>query len=670
MDMATALKAPFRFFIDLSVKTRILALSVVTIFGLVAIGGVFFWSQTQLNAAFSRMGESSALADTVSDLLKATTALQQTERDYLVAPSDASVQTFASRLVLVKEKLALVSGKEAAARHSDQIASLTDNLTRIETAFSKLDGVEKEIGYSASEGLRLALGEGAGAVKLRLQEEMKFGGGPDFEKLARAILVVQLAEKEFTLNKTAGAIEQFETEFAAFEKLLKKVYISDAIKDELRSNMVAYKAAFEAYTSATAQVSALTNELSALFELVPPSIAVLNGAATTLQSDAATHLEQTRTIAAIAIGGAILALLCLLPLIALMIGQSIARPLGRLQDAMEKLASGDTQTEVPVLAGKSELAAISRTVQVFKENAIERMRLAHSQSAENEQRSQRVSRLEDLIARFETTVFTALDNLDQSNGELRQTSQSMEQAADDVADQSMNAEDAMRTAAENVMAAARSAEDLSQSISEISGQTRQSTVVAQQAAQSASSTVSTMRELSSAAERIGEVMGLIRDIANQTNLLALNATIEAARAGEAGKGFAVVAAEVKQLADQTSRATEDIASQIEAIQGSSTQAVGAIEEVSRIIAEMETLAAAVASSVEQQDYAVQAITENVTTAAGRSDEGASRMGAVGSAANLARQNGAEVESLAGTLSEQGGLIRQEVTAFLQGVRSA
>lgn len=668
--MATALKAPFRFFIDLSVKTRILALSVVTIFGLVAIGGVFFWSQTQLNAAFSRMGESSALADTVSDLLKATTALQQTERDYLVAPSDASVQTFASRLVLVKEKLALVSGKEAAARHSDQIASLTDNLTRIETAFSKLDGVEKEIGYSASEGLRLALGEGAGAVKLRLQEEMKFGGGPDFEKLARAILVVQLAEKEFTLNKTAGAIEQFETEFAAFEKLLKKVYISDAIKDELRSNMVAYKAAFEAYTSATAQVSALTNELSALFELVPPSIAVLNGAATTLQSDAATHLEQTRTIAAIAIGGAILALLCLLPLIALMIGQSIARPLGRLQDAMEKLASGDTQTEVPVLAGKSELAAISRTVQVFKENAIERMRLAHSQSAENEQRSQRVSRLEDLIARFETTVFTALDNLDQSNGELRQTSQSMEQAADDVADQSMNAEDAMRTAAENVMAAARSAEDLSQSISEISGQTRQSTVVAQQAAQSASSTVSTMRELSSAAERIGEVMGLIRDIANQTNLLALNATIEAARAGEAGKGFAVVAAEVKQLADQTSRATEDIASQIEAIQGSSTQAVGAIEEVSRIIAEMETLAAAVASSVEQQDYAVQAITENVTTAAGRSDEGASRMGAVGSAANLARQNGAEVESLAGTLSEQGGLIRQEVTAFLQGVRSA
>ena len=668
--MATALKAPFRVFVDLSVKTRILALSVVTVFGLVAIGGVFFWSQSQLNAAFSRMGESSTLADTVSDLLKATTALQQTERDYLVAPSEASVQTFASRLDQVKEKLALVSGKEAATRHADQVASLTDNMTKIETAFAELDGIEKAIGYSASEGLRLALAEGAGAVKLRLQEEMRFGGGPDFEKLARAILVVQLAEKEFTLNKSAGAIEQFKTEFAAFEKLLKKVYISDAIKDELRSSMVGYKAAFDAYTSAAARVATLTDELSALFELVPPSIAVLNGAATTLQSDAAAHLEQTRTIAAFAIGGAILALLCLLPLIAVMVGQSIARPLGRLQDAMEKLAAGDTQTEVPVLEGKSELAAISRTVQVFKENAIERMHLAQSQSAENEQRSQRVLRLEDLIARFETTVFNALDNLDQSNGELRQTSQSMEQAADDVADQSVTAEDAMRTAAENVMAAARSAEDLSQSISEISDQTRQSTLVAQKAAQSASSTVSTMRELSSAAERIGEVMGLIRDIANQTNLLALNATIEAARAGEAGKGFAVVAAEVKQLADQTSRATEDIASQIEAIQGSSTQAAGAIEEVSRIIAEMETLAAAVASSVEQQDYAVRAITDNVTTAAGRSDEGASRMGTIGSAANLARQNGAEVESLAGTLSEQGGLIRKEVTAFLQGVRSA
>ncbi|TYC53421.1 HAMP domain-containing protein [Rhodobacterales bacterium] len=663
-------QSPSPFLSRLSVKSRIQALSALTIAGLLAIGGVYYWSQGRLDEAFDRISGSAVLKQQAAALSESTSALRTIEKRYLSAPSSELFQAFDTQLQDAGEQLAVIAGNPGVAGYGAEIEEISKTLARTQTAFSRLDELQAQIGYDEASGYRSVLNERAGAVKARLAEEMKFGGGPDFEKLARAILAVQLAEKEYTLNGTPEAVAVFEQQFAAFEKLLKKVYISDAIKKDFADNMAVYKETFALYNAAKADKTEVADTLETLFQLVPPQVATLNQAAGTEQQNAVEQFESTRAIAGLAIGGTIIALLVVLPAIALLIGQSIAGPLERLQRAMEALAEGQTDIDLPVFGGKAELASMSRTVAVFRENAVERHQLTASQEIENRQREDRVARLDGLIGRFEGTVSSALDGLDRANDELRQTSHSMEQAADDVANQSDEAADAVRDAAENVTSAAQSAEELALSISEISGQAEKSTEVAQNAARKATSTVATMRELSGAADRIGEVMGLIRDIASQTNLLALNATIEAARAGDAGKGFAVVAAEVKQLADQTSRATEDIATQIEAIQGSSGQAVQAIDEVSRIISDMENLASAVAAAVVQQDQAVRAISENVSHASDRSDTGVERMKQVGMAADLARSNGAEVHTLAESLGKEGELIRQEIAGFLTNVRSA
>lgn len=653
-----------------SVKVRVMALSAVTIVGLLVIGAVYFWSQGELNTAFTGMSQSADLTDEVSVLSNSASSLQIIENQYLAAPSTAATEAFVAELATAMESVSRLETSDAASAYKAEVGDVKDTLEGAGGAFTALDTVRQAIGYTVKDGYLAELNALTAAVKDRLFEEMKFGGGPDFEKLARAILAVQLAEKEFTLNTTPEAIGVFDEQFAAFEKLLKKVYISDSIKNELSKNMTDYREIFAKYTAAIDEEVQSADLLKNLFDLLPPHIASLNAAAKDLQAAAAHQLETARQIATYAIGGTILALLLLLPATAFVVGQSVARPLAHLQKAMEALAGGQTDVVLPEAQGKTELAAINRTVQVFRDNAVERAELADAQAHENNAREARVAKLEDIIGRFEGTVTEALGSLDNANGELRQTSQSMEQAADDVAEQSEGAAEAVRTAAENVTSAAHSADELAASIAEISGQATKSTEVAKQAVVSASSTVSTMKELSSAAERIGEVMSLIRDIANQTNLLALNATIEAARAGEAGKGFAVVAAEVKQLADQTSKATEEIAIQIEAIQGSSGQAAQAIEDVSTIISDMENLASSVANAVQQQDEAVRLISDNVSSASKRSDEAAERMTTVGSAAELARTNGTEVDGLAQSLAQQGGLIREEIATFLQGVRSA
>ncbi|SHN00201.1 methyl-accepting chemotaxis protein [Roseibium suaedae] len=654
----------------LSVRFRILSLSLITAVGLLVLGGVFWWSQDRVAQSFSTLSESASLSRHISDVAQIIDRMRNIEKGYLAQPGDLSYAAFGDQHTAALAALDEIAKRDDTTTLGADLADLRDTLEGVSGAFDTLNGVQATIGFDSESGLRGTLVQTAGEVQTRLKKEMNFGGTPDTEKLFRAILEIQLAEREYVINRNDVALGNFEVAFGRYERLVKKAYMPNEIKDEISTKMQVYREAFDSFTAADLEKGKSVELLENLFDLLPPRLEALNNSARAAELQAQSDLDAIRTFSTGAVMLVILGLLIGLSAAALLIGRSIAVPLGRLSSAMEALASGQTDIELPEAKGSREIAAMAATVSVFRDNAVERQSLALASEAENAQRDARVANLEQLISNFEGIVDRALHNLDHATDELVQTSVAVEAAADDVADQAGEAGNAVRVAAENVNSAASAAEELAASINEIASQASKSTEVAKKAVASAQDTSRTMDQLSSAADRIGQVMGLIRDIANQTNLLALNATIEAARAGEAGKGFAVVAAEVKQLADQTSKATEDIANQVEAIQGSSSQALSAISEVSGIITEMEGLASAVASAVVQQDAAVQSIARNVSDASSRSDEGATRMGAVAGATDHARATGAEVERLAKSLAEQAGLIRREVSSFLTGVRAA
>ncbi len=654
----------------LSVRIRILLLSAITVTGLVAVGICFWWSQERVEKSFQIAEDNAALAALVGELFERAEMMRIVEKDYLINPSVNDIRRFGEILAEARAQAAAIDQLAAAAAFQSQVRDVILTLDDVESAFIALHQVQSRIGFDSATGLRDTLAKTSGAVEGRLKKEARFSANPDLEKLARAVVEIQRAEKEFALDRTDVALGNFEVAFGRYERLIGKVAIPNDVKSEVVADMTTYRKTFDSFTAATSERETNVEHLEILFDLLPPNLEALKQAASAGSAAAKRELAAVRSLSTAVVGGVIVVVLALVAAVGLAIGRSIAVPLARLREAMEALAGGATEVDLPTAEGHNEIAAMAATVRVFRDNARERRNLAEAQAADNAARDARVARLEQLIGRFETTVEAVLGNLDEAGRDLADASAAVESASDNVASEAMRAGSAVRVAASNVTSAAAATEELATSITEIADQAAKSTGVAARAVTEARSTAETMTQLSSTANRISEVMSLIRTIANQTNLLALNATIEAARAGEHGRGFAIVAAEVKELAKETAQATEDIAIQVEAIQMASADAVTAIEEVGRIIEEMNGIATAVAASVEQQSAAVHAITENVANASGRADEGSGAMERVARATAHARSTGEAVRKMSSMLNEQARLIRQEVRVFLDEVRAA
>jgi len=656
---------PVRF--QLRLTHKIAAIGLVGVVGLASVGLIYeegSWSQ---DGARRVAEDARAIAGLTKRISIEMLEVRRDEKNFLLRKQDSYVRHHGQLSGVIGRdfdelKATVRSGGYSAL--AEQINVIHDAFESYANDFAVLAMVQTKIGLNENSGLSGSLRKAVDIVEAAVNEI-------NDPKLTGRLLTMRRHEKDFMLWHDDRYAAELKAAVVAFALVLTEMDLPYEVQEKLSLNLDKYNRDFAGWVDATRQMVRSDADLSTTFQGLEPRVAEAIGEIDRLSGLADASERELRDAMKVRMVGALALVALAMCVLSFLLGRAVSQPISAMTAALTKLAGGDFDVALPGLNRGDEIGEMAGAARIFKDNMIEAERLRAEQLADQQARSlQRRDERLRLASGFHDAVGSIVDKVSSEATELEAAASTLTRTAETTLELSGVVSGASGEASNSIQSVAAATGQMTSSVEEIGRQVVESRTIARIAVQHAETTDTRITALSQAAGRIGEVVKLITGIAEQTNLLALNATIEAARAGDAGRGFAVVAQEVKALAAQTAKATEEIGKQIAGMQTATRESVEAIKEIGAVILQISDVSGMIAAAVEQQGSATREIARNVQMAS----DGAAR---VGSAIADVHQGAADTGSASGqvlssaqSLSSQASQLKLEVDSFLASIRAA
>ena len=622
---------PLTILYHVSIKNRLTLLSILTVMGFAIFGGVYWLFSAKTDQAFQENTSFARTAKSVVNAQLMASKLRAIENLFLAQKKPKIADQFNLTADKLSNYISSIRGQIDNRKILSELNASNNLLGVYKKGFSRVVKHQKALGFNvefvASESsggpsntnLTVLFSNQATEMEKRLNEEMKFGEAATLLPLMTRFYRSRQVAGEFLQSGNKDKVTQFFGETKLFASDLNASDLDDDVKGSFLGRLKKYEASLAAWDKEYKLLSTSSMQLGELSQIIHGQFSNIvrlseKGLAKTSAQLAKMRSQMTSALL-------LTALLSLAALLGLnyLISRSIIRPLNRMARGMQQLSMGDTSVSVETNQ-THEIGSMAAAIQIFRDTAIERHQLeqlADQKRDKEHQQQQEVKSLLNGFCREITRIMAVLSTVTQK---VQQTSATLTNVADAASSEAGNAQAASNNASQNVQTVASATEQLASSIKEISRQSLDVNEVIEKSSSDVEHIDQNVNKLSTSAQKIGDVIGIIREIAEQTNLLALNATIEAARAGEAGAGFAIVAQEVKALADQTASATQEITAQIGSVQSSALSTATDIGGINQTMNEIKTLTTTIAHAVDQQDAATREIALSVSTAAEHTDE--------------------------------------------------